>query len=327
MQAKSIEDFAAQRISIVRNSLVLEIAFCNSNLDIRKDYKSLIGRISMEKEGKNSFNKSGQAKQTGNPLACQLSGINKSGQATIFIIIAVVLVAAVVIVALFFPDITQTITGQEFSPNGFLRDCVSPIVGESVSLLSKQGGYANPEGFALYNGEKVKYLCYTSEYYQTCAVQQPMIKNKFEKELKLLVENRANSCISNLKTEYEKRGFSVSASTAKSVVQIKPSFIRIDFDSPMTVTKDTTRTFEGFSVDLNSGMYELLFVAQSIVDFESTYGDSETNNYLQYYPDLKIEKTKLGDGTTIYKLSNVVTKEEFTFASRSLAWPPGFGTE
>jgi hypothetical protein len=48
---------------------------------------------------------------------------------------------------------------------------------------------------------------------------------------------------------------------------------------------------------------------------------------MQYYPDLKIEKTKLSDGTTIYILSNVVSKDRFTFASRSLAWPPGYGLE
>ena len=74
-------------------------------------------------------------------------------------------------------------------------------------------------------------------------------------------------------------------------------------------------------------MYDLIMTSVSIIDYESTYGDSETTLYMQYYPDLKIEKTKLSDGTTIYVLTNVISKESFTFASRSLAWPPGYGIE
>ena len=63
------------------------------------------------------------------------------------------------------------------------------------------------------------------------------------------------------------------------------------------------------------------------MQFESVLGDSETTLYIQYYPDLKIEKIKRADEGTIYKLSNVVTGDEFTFASRSLNWPAGYGLE
>mgnify|MGYP001610396895 CR=1 FL=1 len=254
-------------------------------------------------------------------------GINKSGQATIFVIVAIAIVAVIVIAFAFFPGVTERITGQEINPIGFLRSCVDDNIGENIALLARQGGYSNPEGFVLHKGEKVKYLCYTSKYYETCSVQQPMIKTHFEKELQTLSQKKVNDCFQSLKTEYEKRGFSVSSGAVKSNVNIVPNSIRINFETPMTITKEDTKTFDGFSVDIDSEMYDLLFTAQSIIDFESSLGDSETSLYLQYYPNLKIEKEKLGDGTTIYKLSNVITKEEFTFASRSLAWPAGYGTE
>ena len=48
---------------------------------------------------------------------------------------------------------------------------------------------------------------------------------------------------------------------------------------------------------------------------------------MSYYPDLRMEKIKLSDGTKVYKLSNIVTKEEFIFASRSLSWPPGLALD
>jgi len=254
-------------------------------------------------------------------------GLNDRGQATIFVIIAILLVAGIAIMFLFFPDVTDRITGQEFSPQSFLKSCVESDLQDNVNLLSNNGGYANPEGFILHNGKKVKYLCYTSEYYKTCSVQSPMIKSHFEDELGRLSQARASACLGLLKQEYEKRGFSVSSGATKTSVDIVPSTIRVKFETPMTVTKDDIRNFDGFEININSEIYDLLYTAQSIIDFEATYGDSETSLYLQYYPNLKIEKEKLQDGTTIYKLSNVLTDDSFTFASRSLAWSAGFGTE
>ena len=250
--------------------------------------------------------------------------INKRGQIAIYVIIAIVIIA-VVLVVVFYPRIRSTITPAEFSPYSYLKDCISPELKTAVSLLASQGGYKNPQGFILNNDIKIKYLCYTSEYYKTCVVQEPMIKNTFESELQKLVNAKANECSRALIDEYKKRSYQVSASSITSQVSIIPNKIRIEFLAPMTITKQTSQTFKSFSVDINSEIYDLLLTAQSIVSYESTLGGSETTVYLQYYPDLKIEKTKTDDGSTIYKLSNVVSKDEFTFASRSLPWPPGYG--
>ncbi len=249
----------------------------------------------------------------------------KRGQITIFVIVAVVLVLALLIFLLY-PKISPILSGESFSPISYLRGCVEPDIKDNIATLAKNAGYESIlDGYTLYQGEKVKYLCYSSENYKTCIVQQPMIKQNFENELKKIIEPKADACLESLKKEYEKRGYSVSASRTDSRVSIIPGKIRIDFLTPMTITKDKSQTYKGFEVGVTSEMYDLLFIAQSIIDFESTYGDSETTLYMQYYPDLKIEKTKLSEGTTIYKISNVLTKEEFIFASRSLVWPPGYG--
>ena len=276
-----------------------------------KDYKEKYAELFMDKRGELKIH--------------PLCNLGQRGQATIFVIVAILIVAAIVIVYLYFPNITQIVTGGEFSPNSYLKDCVDDTIYESITLLSKQGGYSNPEGFVLYEGEKVKYLCYGSEYYQTCAIQQPMIKNHFEVEMEALVNKKANECVRDLKSEYESRGYGVKLGEVSNNVEIVPGAIKVNFDTDMSISKDTTRNFDGFEVDISSEMYDLLLTAQSVIDFEATYGDSETTAYMQYYPDLRMEKIKLSDGTKIYKLSNVVTGEEFVFASRSLAWPPGYG--
>ena len=44
---------------------------------------------------------------------------------------------------------------------------------------------------------------------------------------------------------------------------------------------------------------------------------------MNYYHDLKVEKNKQTDGSTIYILTERDTENKFQFASRSVAWPPG----
>jgi len=246
----------------------------------------------------------------------------KKGQLAVYVIVAVVIVALIVLGVMFYPKI-QSAFGVELNPQDYLTKCVEPIISDNVALLANQSGYAMPEGFVVYDGQKVKYLCYVSDSYKTCKVQQPMIKNNFENELNKLVAVRAVQCVSDLKAEYEKRGYSVSLGQVSSRVEIVPDKIKINFKAPMTITKDTSQTFKEFNVEEKSGIYDLLFIAQSIVDFESAYGDSETTLYMQYYPNLKIEKIRLEDGTKIYRLSDVISKESFEFASRSLVFPPG----
>lgn len=260
-------------------------------------------------------------------LSCLIMpNMKKRGQLAIFIIIAIVIVSIVILGVIFFPRLTQ-IFAAELSPNAFLTTCVEQDVKNSISLLSEQGGYSNPEGFALYQDKKIKYLCYTDKYYETCVVQQPLIKNHFESELESTVTPRANQCARELIEEYQSRGYTVSSDSIDSSVSVIPGRIEIAIDAPMTITKDTTQTFNTFNLAIESELYDLLMLSSSIVEFESTYGDSETSLYLQWYPDLKIDKIKRDDGTTIYTLTNVVTEESFTFASRSQAWPPGYGID
>jgi len=252
---------------------------------------------------------------------------NRKAQVALWVIIAIVIVAVILVIVLrpnipFIPQLSS-----EINPNVYLKDCVEPKVKESMTLLSKQGGYSNPEGFIVYRDTKVKYLCYSAEYYERCIVQQPMLKSHYEKELSSSLTQTLNQCMANLKNEYEQKGYSVSSSEVSSTVSLIPKKVRIDFSAPMTVSKkdESSKTFRTFEVEINSNIYDLLMLSTSIIQFESTYGDAETSLYYQYYPDLRINKDKLSDGTTVYTLTNVVSEESFTFASRSVAWPAGYG--
>jgi hypothetical protein len=247
------------------------------------------------------------------------------GQVAIFVIIALVIVGAI-IVLFAYPKLSSVIAPKELSPEQYLRDCIQPDVKGAIELLARQGGEQNPVGYINYLDTKVKYLCYISGYYKPCLIMQPMLITNFENELSKILTPKADACARSLVSEYERRGYSVSAPGLTSNISLSPGKVKIIFNAPMTITSaGTTRTFDKFDSSINSEIYNLLSIATSIIDYESTYGDSETTAYLRYYPDLSIDKIKLEDGVKIYKLTNVVTNEMFQFATRSLVWPPGYG--
>ena len=251
--------------------------------------------------------------------------MDKKGQVAIFVIIAIVIVG-VVLAIFFYPRITEFVAPSAISPAQNLEDCIKPDVQLTVNLLAKQGGDENPIGYINYKETKIKYLCYITGYYQTCLVQQPMLMTHFGNEISRMLTARTDRCAQNLKEEYTNKGYAVEMGKINSSVLMAPGKIVIIFNSPMKITKgEETRTFDKFDVVISSQIYDLLAISTSIVDYEATYGDSETTLYMQYYPDLKIEKIKLEDGIKIYKVSNVVSKEEFEFATRSLVWPAGYG--
>jgi hypothetical protein len=178
----------------------------------------------------------------------------------------------------------------------------------------------------LYKGSNVKYLCYNAQYNLPCHVQQPMILGHFEEELRVIVQAKAQEALRDMENEFESRGYDVTSGGIDSVsVEIVPEKIRIRINAPMSVSKEGTQSYERFNFEYSSKMYDLLMIATSIVDFESTYGDAETTLYTQYYPTIRILKDQLGDGTTVYTVSDVETEETFRFASRSVAWPGGYG--
>ncbi len=246
--------------------------------------------------------------------------INKKGQVTIFVIIAIVIVGVIVLVFVF-PKVN--VFAGEVNPNSYLSDCIKPSLDEIKETLSNQGGYAEPTNYLMYKGDRIQFLCYTSENYLPCVVQQPLLVRHVEGEVKDYIQPRARQCISDLKTRYERQGYNVQSTPGEVNVSIDSGSITVDFVSPMVVSKqDNAQTFRKFAVALDSEWYDLLSTATSIIQYESTFGDSETSLYISYYPNLKIDKTRRDEGT-VYKLSDVVTGDEFSFASRSLVWPQG----
>lgn len=250
-------------------------------------------------------------------------GMNTRGQVALFIILGIVIVGIFMWLVVY-PRLPATLGGAPINPSAYLRDCLASDLTPVVTRVSAQGGSFVPSHFMLHEGKRIAYLCYTDEDYTPCIIQQPLLLRHAAEEIKAQIEPSARACMDELVARYERQGYTVETSPRFINVSIIPGSIEVMYTAPLTVSKESTQTFRQFSVTQPSELYGLLIVATGILQFESLLGDSETTYFMQFDPDLKIEKLKKNDDT-VYTLTNVVTEDRFRFATRSLVWPQGYG--
>jgi len=251
--------------------------------------------------------------------------MNKKGQTTIFIIGAIIIIAAAVIIFLLYPKINPPKLEDETNPKIYIAKCVENEMATVLDKISKQGGSLSPEHYILYGGNKVGYLCYTNKYYETCSNQQPLLKENIQKEIENYIKPKAEKCVGDFVANIKKKGYSVSNDGVEVSVEIIPNNLIVNVNAPMTISKNSQKTYDIFRVVEKSRLYTLIMISTSILNWEAKYGDADPNSYMLLYPSIQIEKFKQTEGTSIYKLTDRNNLDEFIFASRSGVFPAGYG--
>ena len=117
-------------------------------------------------------------------------------------------------------------------------------------------------------------------------------------------------------------GFDVVSGPVDFDLKLELGRIVLDIRAPTSVGNTV---FTRFSIQENSPIYELLFMATGIIGSEIDNGDSPLDAYEFFYPDYNFDKLKQGDGTTLYFIESKLYGDKIAFASRSFVFPPGFG--
>ena len=243
---------------------------------------------------------------------------------TIFIIIGIIIVAFGVLIYIFYPQIKSLVSSESENPAAFIQTCLEDEIEDTVELLSLQGGSVDPEGYYLYEGNKLKYLCYTNQYYRPCGVQISFLKDHIESEIEREISPVVDTCFEDLKDSFEDIGYEVDIQSGETTVELLPENIVTTLTHKLTLTKGDSEQHDTFRIILDSKLYELVSITDSIIDWESNYGEAEPLLYMGLYDYLEIEKEPQTDETTVYVLTNINTDDKFQFASRSFAFPPGY---
>ena len=245
--------------------------------------------------------------------------MNKRGQATVFIIIGIVIL---IIVALYIIG-TQTKLGVQILGGGSAEDqladiddhiseCLEETGTEYITKIALQGGYLSvpPNSYRLYNDTTVSYLCYNQPGTTACSNRLLTIAH-MEQELEETISDALKACISV--TDYS--GDARTAEDWVLEVDILQQAVDLTLIYPIEVIKDEEkREQEEFSVTIPATLGELYDVSIDIVNDEAIVGDFDQLIYMlqkfsrytiykhKPYPD-KIYQVKLREGNFIFQFA------------------------
>lgn len=254
--------------------------------------------------------------------------MNKRGQITVFVIIGILLIAMVLGIFYLVTQKDTTISTPE-NPEEFIRACIKDDITSTIKTLSYQGGSLNPklykefmfikEGFK----KNISYLCYTNEFYKSCIPQEPILKNHIKNELKKNIETNMTKCFENLVNNLQEKGYTVHSEYNGFNISFFTEKIEINLDAKIDFEKaDKKTTQDNLKIVINSRFYELIKLAQEIVNQESKYCHFERIGHMIYYPNLEIDYYLAGD-TKIYTLRHKKSNDLFRFAIRTCVLPKG----
>jgi len=197
-------------------------------------------------------------------------GVNKKSQLTLYIIIALVIIAFII---LFFTLRNRAKPGEinVINAEEYIDKCMRDSAEEAVEIMLPQGGYLSPSNYKLYNNTKVAYLCKMDYYYAPCINLEPMYIEHLESEIKNYSQSKVDRCFVNLESQMGKRGYDSSFEGGGELkVELNPNQIQVDADKKLTLEKNgqTTR-YENFSVSFANPIYDLAIISVEIVNYEA----------------------------------------------------------
>jgi len=251
---------------------------------------------------------------------------SKRGKVTIWVIVAVAIVA--VIGFIFFISGRPTlISGAQINPNSYIDTCMKDAAAEALEKMLPQGGFVDANGNSkMHDDIDVSYLCYTSSYYFPCINQHPAYLNELKNEIVNYVQPRTEQCFNDMKTAMEKQGYSVTFDSPVSLdAEIMPEKVRVSAARKMSAAKQgTTQAYSDFEAEIPSSLFELANVAVKIVNDEAQYCTFGYVGYMAAYPQFDIQLDRMSDSTKIYTIKDLDTNNEMNIAIRGCASAPGF---
>jgi hypothetical protein len=242
---------------------------------------------------------------------------NKGGQITIFVILALIIVVVIALIFLLIkPPSLLTVNAE--NPNLYIQSCVKEQLENGIDIISKQGGDINPSGSIIYGENAVAYLCYTSNYYETCVNQRPLLIEHIEEELKNYITPKINSCFEGLRTELEKKWNVELGNNMDFNVSLKPKQVVININRDLKITNsENSQSFNEFNVKIISPVYDLAEIASGITDKEAQYCNFDLGSFMLLNKDYEISKNQSANYDDIYTVKERASDKKFTFAIRN----------
>ncbi len=248
---------------------------------------------------------------------------SKKGQAAIFIIIALALVALIVTLLLINKKpISPGVIENNFQ--GAIDSCIRSSVEEASDKMIIQGGFIAPQNFRKYEGENVAFLCQNIAYYRPCINQHPIYLSEINDEIYNYALPITRDCIESATTDFRNKGYNVTEGTLTLNTSLSNNLILLSIGKEITIEREgQAQRFDNFDIRIKSPIYDLAKIASEIVNQEAKYCYFEYLGYSILYPRFSIRRFVFSDSTEIYSITDKESKKEMNIAIRGCAIPPG----
>ena len=254
------------------------------------------------------------------------------GQLTIFVIMAILLVASVALVfSLTKSSVTPGISASE-DPAGFIRTCAEESASQAEKLLLEHSGFIDPNGgssFVNYNNNLIAWMCYTPNYDDLCTNKHPMLRAEIEKQIYNYIKPKIDSCFSQMKSELSRYDYKDETQLNLSV-QLLPNIIKINIGKKISYVKDNQKvTAEDFDSRVNSPLFNFVLDSIEIANQEVNCNcpeDSCNADILRMNADdprFEINKPAYtSTGMEVYSIAERLSGKQIQFALRNCVKAP-----
>ena len=241
---------------------------------------------------------------------------SKRSQVTIFIILAIMIVSAIILVAVFRNNIFPANIPSDIKPvYEYYLSCIENDLETGSAILGQQAGYIEQPEFSSgseympfsnqldFLGTGIPYWYYISG--NGIAKEQIPSKEKMQEQLNDFLEERIIECDFS---GFEQRGYEISLGTPKINSAVKENKITADVRQALTIKFDnSTWNSKSHSAEISSGLGSSYELAKKI--YEKNKQTMFLENYgvdiLRLYAP--VDGSEIGCSTKLWQVSNVRT--------------------
>jgi hypothetical protein len=177
-----------------------------------------------------------------------------------------------------------------------IKETADGDIGRPIVDLGLQGGYLKQgaDTFRLYNDDKISYLCYNMEGTEQC-MNRMLLKKDMEQFIADDISEKIGSCL-DVQGFRKLGGFDIITGDINVITAIEKDNVRVSLDYPIALkSKRSAASVSAgqFNAVINYPLGDLYDVANTIIDFETEFGDFDQFAYmLQKKGKYIIEKKK-----------------------------------
>lgn len=248
----------------------------------------------------------------------------KRSQVTIFVIIAIIIVAAVAGYFMMFGLPGGGVSIE--SPQDYIESCAEGALEEVEEIFMENNGFFEDDysAYTTYKGEKVPYLCIVSEFYEPCIPQEPILIEKIRRTIEEYVQVRVEDCFSTIVKEYEGSGYDIEEGELSIEIEFPERRIRASVSKDLSLKRDeSVNVFDKFSGEISSPLYDLVDLSRKIINFETAVCEFDKDTWDLVYSEILVKRFRASDQSKIYSLLDRKTDKELKFAVKTCLLPAG----